>query len=78
MKMLVEKVYEWSFIIFRIDKSKLLLMPPEACQRQKGIISMQAGISSIETEKSNDYLMGPTFTVYTDNNPFTHILTYSK
>ena len=53
-------------------------MPPEACQRQKGIISMQAGISSIETEKFNDYLMGPIFTVYTDNNPFTRILTSAK
>ena len=27
------------------------------------------------TEKFKDYLIGPKFIVYTDNNPLTHILT---
>ena len=30
------------------------------------------------TEKFKDYLMGAKFTVYTDNNPLTHILTSAK
>ena len=30
------------------------------------------------TEKFKDYLMGTNFTVYTDNNPLTHILTSAK
>ena len=65
----------------RIIRRESYYLLVEVCQNQKGTSAFKLEYLALKwavTEKFSDYLLSNQFTVYTDNNPLTHVLSSAK